>query len=182
MVELGVVDAGSRAHPLHFAWPDRRAVTEAVLVRELAFENVGDDLHVLVVMRAEAAPRIHEVLVDDAQRAEAHVLGVVVVREREGVERVEPAVIGVAALGSGSMDEHPDLLFGSVLDVGPTPRDSSRDQASGGIVSWTKCVTRGGSPPRWKTCATRWTARSAAVMRSCWRRCSSQDSTTNDSR
>ena len=43
-------------------------------------------------------PRRDAVLVDHAQRAEAHVRGVVVVGERERVVRVEPAVVGVAAL------------------------------------------------------------------------------------
>ena len=39
----------------------------------------------------------HDVLVDDPQRAEAHVRRVVVVREAERVVAVEPTVVGVAA-------------------------------------------------------------------------------------
>jgi hypothetical protein len=65
-------------------------------VGEAAREDVADDLHVAVAVRAEAHARLHPVLVDDAQRPEAHVLGVVVVGEGEAVEGVEPPVLGVA--------------------------------------------------------------------------------------
>ena len=75
-------------------------------VRELPFEHVADDLHVAVAVRAEAHARLHAVLVDDAQRAEAHVRGIVVVGEAEAVERVEPAVVGVAALGRPAQRDH----------------------------------------------------------------------------
>jgi hypothetical protein len=42
-----------------------------------------------------------------------------------------------------------------------------------------KCVTTGGVPALWKRRTPSWTVRSPTVMRVCWRRCSSQDSTTN---
>ena len=64
VVELAVAHAAARAHALHVAGPDhaRRCVlggtrAHAVLVRELAVEDVADDLHVAVAVRAEAAPR-----------------------------------------------------------------------------------------------------------------------------
>ena len=66
---------------------------------ELAREDVADDLHVAMAVRAEAAARGDAVLVDDAQVAEAHVARVVVVGEREAVPALEPAVVGVAAFG-----------------------------------------------------------------------------------
>ena len=53
--------------------------------------------------------RLHAVLVDHAQRAETHVRRIVVVGEREAVERVEPAVLRVAAL-TGAADFHDDSL------------------------------------------------------------------------
>ena len=46
----------------------------------------------------EALAGRHRVLVDHAQDAEAHEALVVVAPEREGVPRVEPAVVGVAPL------------------------------------------------------------------------------------
>src|SRR5690348_11946927 len=73
VVVLAVQHATARRHPLHVARPDRRAVAHRVLVSERALEHVADDLHVAVAVRAEAAPGLHAILVDDAQRAEAHV-------------------------------------------------------------------------------------------------------------
>ena len=62
-------------------------------------------------VRAEALPGRDAVVVDDAQGAEAHVRGVVVVGERERVVRVEPAVVGVAALGGGAKGHHGENIM-----------------------------------------------------------------------
>jgi hypothetical protein len=70
-------------------WP------HAVLVRQRAVEHVADDLHVAVAVGAEAGAGGDAVFVDDAQVAHAHVGRVVVVGEREAVETLEPAVVGV---------------------------------------------------------------------------------------
>jgi hypothetical protein len=105
-VELAVGHAGARAHALHVARADDRAGAHRVAVLEPALEHIRDDLHVLVAVRAEALLGLHAVFVDHAQRAEAHVRRVVVVGERERVEAVEPAVLGVAARGGGSHCHH----------------------------------------------------------------------------
>ena len=63
-----------------------------------AVEHVGHDLHVPMPVGVEARAGPHAILVDHAQRAEAHVVGVVIVAEREGVAAVQPAEIGDAAL------------------------------------------------------------------------------------
>src|SRR5205823_9212134 len=99
MVVLAVPNAGAGAHALYVARHDGRAGAHRILVSERAFEHIGDDLHVAVAVRAEAATGLHAVLVDDAQHPVAHVLRVVVIGEGEAVVRVEPAVLGVAALG-----------------------------------------------------------------------------------
>ena len=67
-------------------------------MRELAGQHVADDLHVAVTVRAEALAGSDAILVDHAQRAELDVLRIEVVGERERVVRLEPAVIGIAAL------------------------------------------------------------------------------------
>src|SRR4029079_7122870 len=97
-IELAVDHTRAGAHALYVAMADRRFAARGILVRELAFQHVADDFHVAVTMRAEALTRRDAVLVDDAQRAELHVLRVEVVGERKGVERLEPAVIGEPAL------------------------------------------------------------------------------------
>jgi hypothetical protein len=66
-------------------------------VLDCAAQNVADDFHVAVWMRAEAHARHHEVVVDDAQAAVAHPLRVVMIREAEGVVTVQPAVFSVAS-------------------------------------------------------------------------------------
>src|SRR5437762_13951048 len=105
-VELAVEHAGAGAHALDVARADDRARPHVVLVLERALEDVGEDLHVPVAVRGEALTRLDTVLVDDAQPTEAHVRRVVVVRERERVARVEPAVVEAAALPCLSHRNH----------------------------------------------------------------------------
>ena len=93
-------------HPLKLAGREDRAVAHAVLVLELALEDVGDDLHVLVRMAAEALARRDAVFVHHAQAAEPHVGGIVVGREGECVVGVEPAVVGVAAFVAFADGDH----------------------------------------------------------------------------
>ena len=73
-----------------------------VSVRELAGEDVGEDLGVAVRVRREAGPRCHAVFVQDAQGAEVLELGGIVLGEGEGVVAVQPAVVGVAAGGGAA--------------------------------------------------------------------------------
>ncbi len=77
---------------------------------ERPVEDIGDDLHVAVRVRREAAARRHAVLVDDAQRPEVHVGGVVIVAEREGVAAVEPAEIRPSPLVGFAKGQHVCLL------------------------------------------------------------------------
>lgn len=90
-VVLGVADARARRSELDLASADGFEVTHAVLVLELAVDDVGPDEELGVTVRAEASAALDAVFVDDAQRAKVLVLGVVVVGKGERVERVEPA-------------------------------------------------------------------------------------------
>jgi hypothetical protein len=71
-----------------------------------ALQDVADDLHVAVAVGAEARAGLHPVLVDHAQRAETHVLRVVIIGEGEAVVGVEPAVIGMAPVGAAAQFGH----------------------------------------------------------------------------
>jgi Arc/MetJ family transcription regulator len=113
VVELAVQHAGAGAHALHVAGQDDagvcaagRAVAHAVLVRQRAVEHITDDLHVAMAVRAEAGARRDAVVVDDAQVAHAHVARVVVVGEREAVETLQPAVVGITAVGGLAQRQH----------------------------------------------------------------------------
>ncbi len=101
--------AGAGAHPLHIAGPDDRcrgALTDAVLVRELAIENIGDDFHVAMAMCPKSRARRNPVFVDHAQGSEAHVIRIPIVGKRETVKRLQPAVIGIAAFVAAANAEH----------------------------------------------------------------------------
>ena len=79
---FAVLDA--RAGPHELDLPGRITPRRpAVLVLERALENVGQDLHVAVSVRAEALAGLDPVVVQHAQGAEAHVVGIVVVAERK---------------------------------------------------------------------------------------------------
>ena len=97
------------------------AVPFRVLVLELAVEHPGDDLHVLMRMRAEAGARAHHVVVRDQQQAVMRVLGIVVIREAEAVPRVEPGQARVKPLaGPTDVDRRSsakDVVHGVLLDL-----------------------------------------------------------------
>jgi hypothetical protein len=112
MVELAVHHAAAGAHALHVAGRDRHHVAHAVLVRQLALQHVADDFHVAVAVRAKAGAGRNAVFVDDAQVAPAHVRRVVIVGKREAVARLQPAVVGKAALFGLADLDHGQLLSG----------------------------------------------------------------------
>jgi len=109
-VELAVDDAAAGAHALDLTGPQHTLAAGAVSVRQRAFHHDRDDLHVLVVVGAEAPGRRHGVLVKDAQGAESHVLLVVVARERERVEGRQPAVPADAPLLRLAYRNHRNLV------------------------------------------------------------------------
>src|SRR5437016_5698182 len=90
--------------------PPRSCGLQAVRVLQRSFKDVGDDLHVAVAMHAESLAGLHSIVVDDPQRAKAHLVRVVVIAEREGMVCVEPAVIELASVGSSPDGDHACLL------------------------------------------------------------------------
>ena len=66
MIELAVSHARARAHTLHVTRRNAAHVAHAVLVRQIAFQDVTDDFHVLVAMRAKTSAGRHAILVDHA--------------------------------------------------------------------------------------------------------------------
>ena len=109
MIEFAVPNARPGRHPLHVAGPDDRASANTVFMFQRAFDDVRDDLHVAVAVGAEPRPGPDPVLIDNSQRAEAHVTGVVVVAKRKGVTTVQPPQIGRAAFLRASHCDHGQL-------------------------------------------------------------------------
>jgi len=159
-VELAVLDAGPRAHPLHLARPQDAAASGRVPVGELTLEHPRQDLHVAVSMPSEPFPRLHAILVDDAELAPAHVLRVVVAREREGVPRVEPAVVEVPARVCLPNGDHP-ASSGMERNGGAAPVDAI--PVAGGVRRARSAVRRTHAP----TLAPDLRARGSLL---CWRR------------
>ena len=98
-IGLGVEDTASRRHVLKLAGLDLAAVAHGIFVTQGALLDEGEDLHRFVGVHSESAAGSNHVVVDHAEGAVAHVFRIVVVREGEGVPRVEPAVVGVSAVG-----------------------------------------------------------------------------------
>src|SRR3546814_20661923 len=88
--------AASGVHDLHVACSRAPLVAEAVLVRDRAFADVGDDFHVGLGLRRETAVRRDAVVVPDAQAAPAHSRRFVIAREREMEMPIQPTVAGGA--------------------------------------------------------------------------------------
>jgi len=105
-VELAVYDSGAGRHRLDRVRPDDMPLAHAVLMREAAFEDVTDNLHVAMGVGAKTLPRSYTIVVDDPQSAESHVRGVVIVREGKGMPGIQPAVVGVAPVASVPDRDH----------------------------------------------------------------------------
>ena len=82
-IHLAVAHAGSGGHVLQLSGNQGLTCAGTVFVPDGAFENISEDLHVAVWMLAEARRGSDAILVDDAQRAEAHVRGIVVLVKRK---------------------------------------------------------------------------------------------------
>ena len=96
-VELAVGHSRTRAHQLNLPGRKSAAIAHAVVVFQLSLHHITEDLHVAVRMGGETSACRDPILIDDPQRAKAHVLRVVVIGETEGMVGVEPAVVGMAA-------------------------------------------------------------------------------------
>src|SRR5580700_3075828 len=108
-IELAMAHAGSRGHALEFTGSEDGPVAHAVFVFKSAIKDVGDNFHIAVTVHSEAHAGINTIVVDDAERSESHLGGIIVIAERKRMVRVEPAMIKMAALIRSSNLEYGDL-------------------------------------------------------------------------
>src|SRR6516165_2454078 len=99
-------DARSGTHHLHIAGLGSALVAEAVLVRDGALADIGDDLHVGVRVWWEAGVGGNLVVVPHPKGAPAHSGGVHVLPEGKVVPGFQPAMIGGGELVEWSAFDH----------------------------------------------------------------------------
>src|SRR3989338_3979919 len=114
MVEFAVCDSAAGAHTLDFAGHNHGAVSHAVLMRQRAFQNVGDDFHVLMRMGRKALPGRYPVFIDDAKGAETNMFGIPVFGKGKSVIGLKPAMIKMPAVLAS-----PDLNHALILVIPP---------------------------------------------------------------
>ena len=97
MIEFTVTDSRASCHALNVAGANHGPRAKAVFVFERAVKDDGDDLHVAMRMHAETAPGRDDIIVEHPQRAEPHVLRVIVFAKRKCMVAVEPVDFGAAS-------------------------------------------------------------------------------------
>jgi hypothetical protein len=85
MIELGMLYAATRTHPLQITRDDRRAVPHRVAMRQLTGQDPAENFHVPMAMGAEARSGGDSVFINDPQRAESHVIRIVITGERKAM-------------------------------------------------------------------------------------------------
>ncbi|MNJ64193.1 hypothetical protein D3C77_601360 [compost metagenome] len=105
-------DAAAGTHHLHVASGGTALVAQAVLVGDRSFAHIGDDFHVAVRVRREAAMGRDGVIVPHPEQAPVHARRVVIIREGEVVLGIQPAVLCAAELLEGTYVDHGIILMG----------------------------------------------------------------------
>ena len=96
-VVLRVTDTRTRTHNLELTRRNLLFIAHAVLVLNSTFQHVGQNFHIFMRVSAEALPCFNHVVVNHAQRREAHKIRIVIVGKRESMPGVQPAMICMTA-------------------------------------------------------------------------------------
>src|SRR4029453_14226791 len=107
---LGMAGAGANPHHPPPPPPGGALMPEAVLVRDRALPDIGDDLHVRVRMRGKARVGGDLVVVPYSDHAVAEALRVVIAGKGEVVLRLEPAMVRAAEGVEWSLLDHGSVL------------------------------------------------------------------------
>ena len=105
-VKFGMTDARTSAHHLHITGGGTALVTQAVLMRDRTFANIGNDLHIPVWVERKARGWGELVVVPDAQSAERTMLWPPHTAEGEVQFGFQPATLGSGQGGKGAMLDH----------------------------------------------------------------------------
>jgi hypothetical protein len=80
-----------------------------------SFQDVGDDFHVPMPVSGKALAGLYLVFVNYSQAGESQVIGVIVIAERKGMSRVEPAKVGGSSFSGRTDGNHGRSLLASVI-------------------------------------------------------------------
>ena len=105
-VEFAVADAGAGGHVLEFIGLDDATVAHGIAVFEGSANHITDNFHIAMGVSGKSTAPGDDIVIDDAQTAESHVGGVVVIGEGKGEPALEPAVVGVAAVRGFAEGDH----------------------------------------------------------------------------
>ena len=104
-IELAVPHTCSSAHELDLPGLEDTFVTEAIAMRQSAFQDIAENFGIPVAMLGKTATSRDNVVIDHSQASEADVRGIVVIRKTEGVATAKPNVIGKTPFRRAAHDE-----------------------------------------------------------------------------
>ena len=102
VVELAVLHARTSTHALNVAGRNAFNVAHVVFVRQRTAEYIADDFHVFVRMCAKTRAGRNSVFVNHTQISKTHMGMIEISGKRKRVERLEPAMVCIAARGGGA--------------------------------------------------------------------------------
>src|SRR5258707_5545896 len=96
-------------HHLDLAWAKFRNRAHTVLVFDSPIQDIGQDLHILVTMAAEAVARCYAILVNYSQSTKPHVIPVLIIAEGKRVATIQRSPVRVPPV-PGPPDFHHALV------------------------------------------------------------------------
>src|ERR1051325_8242494 len=99
-------DSAAGRHGLDFIGADDVLFTCTVAMQNVAFDNIRNDFHIAMGVGSKALAWCDLIVVEHAQRVEAHVVRIMIVTKRKGLVGIEPPLLGMAAFFASSKPDH----------------------------------------------------------------------------
>jgi len=148
MIELRMLYASTCAHPLQVTRDNRRAITHGIAMRQLTGQDPTENFHVAVTMGTKARPGGNTVLINHPQRAERHVIGVLITSERKAVPGIEPPMLAMASF-VGRTSCHHELFLQTKNALRWSIRSIADRPPAPGVAGGRHGGVTGRQGPRW---------------------------------
>jgi len=122
---FGMHHTGAGTHDLHIASFGAAFITHAVLMRNGALADIGDDFHVAMRVRVKAHTGRDFIIIPHAQAAPIHAARITVLPEGEMIIGVQPTVIRLAQANEGAMFNHGSSVW-PLVALSKTDRGARR--------------------------------------------------------